>query len=149
MKNSSPKTLWTVVNNMLGRGNVMDEFPLKSGDTVVSSEEKPELFARFFLGKVDGLLNKSSLPNTALPSVVNGTLEEFTVGELRKVVGTFKRKKSFGPDEVPLLVFKDSLPVLEEHVLKLFNKIASSGAVPKGWKTAKLKPIFKKGDPSK
>jgi len=34
-------------------------------------------------------------------------------------------------------------------MLKLFNRIACDGAVPKGWKTAKLKPIFKKGDPSK
>jgi len=49
----------------------------------------------------------------------------------------------------PLVVFKDSLSILERQILKLFNMIMVVGKMPKVWKVAKIKPIFKKGDHSK
>lgn len=44
----------------------------------------------------------------------------------------------------PLVVFKDSLSILERQILKLFNMIMVVGKMPKVWKVAKIKPIFKK-----
>lgn len=59
----------------------------------------------------------------------------------------FKPKRSCGPDDIPLIVLKDSLQVMAYYIKKLFNKLALGDKIPSTWKYAKIKPIFKKGDP--
>jgi len=67
--------------------------------------------------------------------------------EIEKAVDSFKPKRSAGPDEIPLLIFKDSFPVICNQVMKLFNICFCSRMIPPEWKTARPKPIFEKGDP--
>jgi hypothetical protein len=51
-----------------------------------------------------------------------------------------------GPDEIPMIIFKECLGVLTPYLCHLFELIILKGRIPKVWKVARVKPIFKKGD---
>jgi len=148
MKDSSPQTFWRTVSSQLGRVNTLDEFPLCDDGHRIPEEEIPDVFGDYFVKKVETLLAGTNCQATAEPTITLHYLNEFTPLELETAVKSFKPKKSFGPDDVPLVVFKDSLPVMGNQILKLFNLIVVQGRIPDGWRLARIKPILKKGDPS-
>ena len=57
-----------------------------------------------------------------------------------------KPKKSCGPDELPVTIFKDHYGSLHAKLLYLFNLSLNAGIVPNSLKIAKVVPIFKAGD---
>jgi retron-type reverse transcriptase len=57
-------------------------------------------------------------------------------------------KKSCGPDELPISIFKNHGQLLSKPLQYLFNLSLKQGIVPTSLKIAKVIPIFKKGDRS-
>ena len=57
-----------------------------------------------------------------------------------------KNKPTAGTDQVPSFVVKDCIGAFVAPLCFLFNLSISSGIFPTCWKTARVTPIFKKGD---
>jgi hypothetical protein len=56
-------------------------------------------------------------------------------------------KKATGLDEIPAWLLKDNCSYLANPLTHIINASIMQGIVPKAMKKAKVKPIFKKGDP--
>jgi len=145
INDSSPKGFWNTVNGLLGRNCKDAQFPIVENGQLIPDDQLADKFSEFFLTKVNNFIHRSALLD---PPVQPGTqrLEPITCEEIRKAFSTFKPKKSTGPDDIPMLVLKCSQEVLMRHLSSLFNLIIAQCKIPEAWKTARLKPIFKKGD---
>ena len=59
---------------------------------------------------------------------------------------SLKADKSPGPDGHHPRVLKELAEQLAHPLTNLFNKCMKFGRIPKAWKVAEVRPIFKKGD---
>ena len=66
----------------------------------------------------------------------------FTVADVKRALTVTKSSTSCGPDGVPLLFLK-MFPELSEPLCNLYSMSIQQGCVPKVWKIAKVRPIFK------
>ena len=149
MKNSSSTTFWSTVNTLLGRSARPDAIRIVGQDgSFLNKEETVQEFADFFKGKVEKLINQNPIQDKPV-NISYSEIPEFTLEEIQKALKSFKPKKSSGPDEIPLLIYKTCFGPLEKPVHSLFKQITRSGKIPTIWKLARLKPILKKGDSSK
>jgi hypothetical protein len=150
MKNSSATTFWKTVNEITGRSSSIDEMAILSPDglSFINPEQLPQAFGDFFLSKVQKLVDQNPIEDEPVTLTYTG-LSPFTIQEIKDAVSSFQPKRSAGPDEIPMAVFKHGLETLEPYIKKLFDNITTRGKIPWTWKTARLKPIHKKGDRSK
>ena len=58
-----------------------------------------------------------------------------------------KPKFAFGLDRVPIIALKDAWSVIKVTILDLFRKIYETGIIPEQWKTGRMIPLHKKGNP--
>lgn len=71
-----------------------------------------------------------------------------TEEDLLKSIKKLKNKMTAGVDNVPSFVIKDCAAVFIEPLLTLFNLSLTTSKYPEVWKTARICPILKSGDPS-
>lgn len=148
LENSSPQGFWRTVNSLMGRENILDEFPLREMVVDVQAADKPDKFADFFQDKVKNLISQSNITVSHNPVQTLQKTEPFTVEEIKTALSTFRPKKSFGPDEIPMMVLKHGINTLIKPIEMLFSIITYTTKMPPAWKVARIKPIFKKGDPT-
>ena len=78
-------------------------------------------------------------------------MSPFRHDELREAIGRLSSGKAFCKGDVPIECFKVFAeapgPVMDE-LLQLFNSCLETRSVPRGWLTARVTLIFKKGDPA-
>ena len=65
---------------------------------------------------------------------------------IRAVIKRFKNKKSSGMDGFSNKVLKDICPEILPHLTKVINLSIRTGQIPVFMKTARIIPVFKKGD---
>lgn len=98
------------------------------------------------------LLNPGELVEPILycePNVYCAALDDdFSLIELKNVLGAAKNNKAPGCDGVPFEFFKNANLEFHTELLKLFNLINSTGRVPNQFKRSIIFPLFKKGDSS-
>jgi len=149
MKNSCPKTFWSTVNNLLGSAPDRGEIEIRDDEGIVLQQDAAaEMFSSFFKSKVDKLIAINPVKDES-PCLMYKPMEDFTLEEIERALGSFKPKKSFGPDEIPLIVVKCCFRTLSRHVQHLFSLIVERGQIPVAWRMARIKPILKKGDSTK
>ena len=83
--------------------------------------------------------NSSKLSHEFMFSSVN---EE----DVLKLIYSLKNTKSAGVDDINSFILKTSAPVIVKPLTYLINRSLSEGIFPSKWKTAKIIPVFKKGD---
>ncbi len=146
MKDSSLKTFWHTVNTLLGKSVGPDDIQLFDENNVaLNQDDMVQAFADFFRTKVEKLAAKNGIIDDVHPDLVYEGTREFSQGEIEKALSSFKPKKSFGPDEIPMTVLKSCAKPLMPQIQQLFKLITSKGAIPKVWKVTCIKPIHKKG----
>ena len=74
-------------------------------------------------------------------------LNPTTPNEIEKIIKKFKMGKALGPNSIPVNILKANADILAAPISKLINTSFDSGVFPDFCKTAKVIPIFKKGDP--
>ena len=94
-------------------------------------------------------------PSPSLPSLdSSGTLErdpatwmnrEFSNNEIQYVLKTLKNGKAYGWDQIPNEALKNLPDCMVEKITLLFNKIKSSGIMPKGWNRGRVTLVHKRG----
>ena len=71
---------------------------------------------------------------------------EITMEEMKSGLKLLKNEKSHGYDKVINEFMKFNSELYHKVLLKLFNKVLSSGVFPKEWAVGEIVPILKKGD---
>ena len=66
--------------------------------------------------------------------------------EVASVIKALKNKKSSGMDGISNETLKCCSPIIERHLARAFNKCIDEGVFPDIFKTAKVVPLFKKGE---
>ena len=86
--------------------------------------------------------------NESLPFHVRHQFEFSLVceDEVLKHLYSLKNTKSVGIDNISSFILKTSAPVIVKSLTYLINKSLLEGIFPNRWKTAKIIPVFKKGD---
>ena len=74
-------------------------------------------------------------------------LEPVTETEVFNVVNKFTNKTSKGYDDIDMTLLKNVIHVILYPIVLMCNKSLESGVFPDSMKTAKVIPLFKKGDP--
>ena len=115
------------------------------------SNELPDLekLNEFFVN--DGSTLSSRLPQTAHSSgsfncdktLFMGPNREF---EVASVIKALENEKSCGLDGISNEILKCCSPIIERHLALVFNKCIDEDVFPDTFKTAKVVPLFKKGD---
>ncbi|CAK1593695.1 unnamed protein product [Parnassius mnemosyne] len=82
------------------------------------------------------------LPSTHLHSLY---LSPVDANELKKIITNLKNKKSCGYDNISIQIIKKSIEYISEPLVYLLNLMIETGTFPHELKTAKIKPLFKKG----
>ena len=71
-----------------------------------------------------------------------------TFEEVKDVIRSLKKNKSFGGDQLLNEYFIESLDILSSHLVDIFNAILNSGYFPNQWSEGIIVPVYKKNDPS-
>ena len=96
------------------------------------------------LGKGPKLPDNITLPSVKISDSLNIDTSEFTLMELNTVIKQLKSSKAFGPDNIPAIIWKDSL--FYELLLKLCNFCFLNKPCPSIWKKSQITPVPKKGN---
>ena len=74
-------------------------------------------------------------------------LSPTTVNEVESAIKELQDKKATGPNSIPSKILKNNKDVLSKPLCDLINLVFVSGTFPQQLKTAKIIPVYKKGDP--
>ena len=86
------------------------------------------------------LLNLSNPNNYELNDTI---VPDFTVENIKKVLGKFKRNKAAGPDGLPIEVYLDSSDTLLKILSLLFKSFYKYSIIPKEFSKINIHPIYK------
>ena len=115
------------------------------GDLTTSDKEKADILNTFF-SSVFTQENTQNIPEFL--SRCSKELKSIVVTEeqIDKALVKLNSNKACGPDGIHPKFLKELHSSLSVPLCILFNKTMSSGTIPTQWKTAEVKPIFKKGE---
>lgn len=155
---NTSKTVWSVVSELTGQGSgscnsadlkIIDGF----GNIIEDGGSMADYFNNFFVNAPLEISNKIKAPrkNTLLEHIYNKLeLTPFTEEEVALLIkNKIKNKRSAGPDDIPMFLFKQSILASCVPVMtSLINDSFRAGVFPEELKCSKVIPVFKKGDPS-
>lgn len=142
-------SLWKAVEqarNSAPRTDIPHELSFK-GVKMTDPDDKLEAFREFFLSKINAPTTPKSEPKIETTEL-KFEEEIFSSERIDKAFSMTKSKNSYGHDLIPMKVLLDAYPTIRNHVLDLFKKVEQGQNLPNKWKTARIIPLFKKGDKS-
>lgn len=152
------RQLWQLANEVTGRttkkGNNSKVGPIEGCATDAESAKKINTFFATVASNLQKHIKtpkktfKQYLPK--LDSVPNKKLKLRTVSrqKVEEIIDNMKSKTSFGHDTMSNRMVKYVKEEISIPLTHLINLSIRHSYVPQTWKTAKMVPIFKSGDPS-
>lgn len=146
------KVTWNIINTELNNRKTNDDKQITikhNGITYKDPEEISKLFNKHFIEVTGNIKNNDSMNNT--PDNNEIEINKFRLDpvgetELNKLIDSLKNKYSSGFDEIPVNIFKYISKSINKVIIHLINSSFISGIFPQKLKTAKLVPVYKKGD---
>ena len=83
--------------------------------------------------------------STSNPFVIPPISKDFVLKQLTSL----QLKKSTGLDNISSKILRIAAPIIAGHLTRIINTSITECNFPSVWKTAKIIPIYKKGDPTK
>ena len=133
---------WKTIKDLAGK-NSNSTIRIKGG----SAEKRIENWSNHFknlLGKKANLPDDQTLPSVKISDTLNICTSNFVATELKSAVKQLKASKAFGPDNIPALIWKDTL--FHNVLLGLCNHTLNTNQSPKVWHQSQIIPMPKKGD---
>jgi exonuclease III len=140
-RSTNPKHFWQALNEKLGKYKSSDIELEIDGIKISDKKELEGHFGRFFQSKVTKLSIDPVIPISLQKPLMPLTFE---IDELTTAIKLMSNKKSFGIDEVPQNLFKDTIDSVKEPILNLINSFSRYG-LPTDLKIARVIPLHKKG----
>ena len=114
------------------------------GNLTKDDKEKCEVLNDFFSSV---FVDEGDGPVPTFTSDYKSELSNISITneDMQKALYKLNSTKSPGPDQVHPRVLKELAQQLSYPLRRLFEKTLRDGKIPKSWKVAEVKPIFKKG----
>ena len=149
---SDTKTLWSVLNSLIGKSNNKTEITelfydnRYVTDNVQICNKVNDHFASAGLKAQQSIPNKTGDPTVYLKKVKND-MSRITVSdcELSKLVCSMKTKRSCGIDSISNDLLKSIFVSIREPFCYVVNRSFADNIFPTAMKTAKLNPLHKGG----
>ena len=117
----------------------------ENGNVMVNSEAVLKRWKEYFEKLINEENNKD--PRTEEAEVVNEEVNCVSREEVQNALRRMKKSKDFGPDELPVEIWKCVEEMGIKFLTRLFNRLLMSERMPKEWRRSVLIPIYKnKGD---
>ena len=143
---SQPKHIWKLSNEKLKPKNILPAVMTYKGCKFTSPADIAAQFARHFQSVYVTQALKDS--PTCLPNAFTTHLiDPITEIEVQSSISSIKSPQSCGPDNIPGFIIKGCSYTLVPVLTTLFNKSVQLSIFPDVWKSSKVIPTFKKGDP--
>lgn len=132
---------WRVINDLAGRKE-KPSIRIKGGSP---SKRKSNWLSHFksLLGNPPKLSN-TPLPKIQIAEKLNIETGPFTLDELNTVIKSLSNNKSPGLDNIPTIIWKDS--IFHHNLLEFCNHTLTSLSSPTSWLKGGIIPVPKKGD---
>ncbi|KAK3574719.1 hypothetical protein QTP86_015389 [Hemibagrus guttatus] len=117
----------------------------RDGRVLTSEESVQRRWKEYF----EELMNEEDEREKRVEGVnsVEQKVDKIRKDEVRKALKRMKSGKAFGPDDIPVEVWKCLGEAAVEFLASLFNRVLESERMPEEWRRSVLVPIFKnKGD---
>lgn len=148
------KTMWQLVNEKLGKESTKNE-PRQlffDGEVITDQNKISNVFADYFANSIK-ILTENKQINTEKDCTTTSTnaintmcFSPVTEESVCNIISNLPNKKSCGLDEVPIKLLKECCPELAHYLTIIINQSIYFGQFPALLKTAKIVPIYKKGD---
>ncbi|XP_062605203.1 uncharacterized protein LOC134266991 [Saccostrea cucullata] len=140
------KKFWSFIKSR--RTDMCGVSPLKKdglthNDSATKADVLNRQFASVFFQEAPGDL--PPLGPSTIPDVPKITVSVNGVEKLLKYVNP---SKATGPDNIPGKLLREASTELAPAMTLLFQASVDQGRIPDDWKSAKIAPVFKKGDRS-
>jgi hypothetical protein len=151
ISSGNQRSLWEAVKIAKNVPQARIPSVIKDGNKLAETPgDQAQMFADFFFNKTRKIVEETLVS----PTVFNGSkkLEDdheviiIKEDDVCKVFTSLKEKNCHGFDRIPLRILRDGAMVLSSPYTKLFTAIISQCKVPEQWKTARIIPLYKKGD---
>jgi len=161
-KANSVKQLWRNLNTLFslkhnnGKKQIINKLVIKDVE-ITDDAEISNTFNSYFCTVGEQLvakLNQLNDPNSTKnfkqyigkPVLNSMFCQPVEYSELAKLIANLNTTKSPGPDNISPKLVKECTTELVEPLLHLYNLSLNSGVVPETLKTAKVIPVYKKGE---
>ena len=154
---SNTKLLWNNINKLLSKNKyktkeIQGTFLSDANIPINNNYDIANAFNQYFSNLPSKLI--SNLPTTNCnykdflkkASPKSFFISPVSVSEIIQTANTLKKNFSCGYDEIPSLIFIESIPYIANILTDLFNISFSNGIFPNCYKLAKVIPIYKSGD---
>ncbi len=150
--NNKTKSMWDIVKNATKpTRNLVENVVLKDNDRDVNDPATVaslfnQYFSRIAVDLTKGFQPQNSTSDVSLKVLDTMFVSETSSYEILKIIGKLKNKYSAGLDEFPDCLLKTCAPAIIHPLTHIFNASLCTGIFPDIFKTAKIKPLFKKGN---
>ena len=152
----NPKKAWRTINDVLGRNrkhSTINEIKLP-GKTVTSTDELVEVFNDYFrnigprLAESVPNYNDVSFRQFVAQQPNNFSFRPVSVTLVYNLLVKLSTSKATGMDNIAAKVLQIAAPVVAPSLTEIFNMSIDTQQFPSEWKTAKVIPLFKRGQRS-
>lgn len=145
---SNPKKFWKNLNSLLHNSSKNMPTKIKFNDSVISD---PTAIADAFNQHFSSISNTKCSNYSYLSSCkMQGSSFDFSTiypTDVQQAISDLKAGSGMDPDGLEVRFIKVASHVLSFPLANLFNLSLSTGVVPPMWKSARVTPIHKGGDP--
>ena len=141
----NPKLLYQYLASKSKPKETIPNLKKPDGTMTETDSEKANVLNKFF-ASVFVHEDDKPLPTFKADYKTKLTNVNITTDDMLKRLKSLKVTKSSGPDGVSPKLLYENADQLAYPLKKLFDATMLSGKIPKKWKIAEVKPIFKKGD---
>ena len=147
------KVTWGVINKLSGKTKqIAKKSMIVNGFLISDDAEIANQFNRYFTSVAEDLVN--NIPTTesyfkkylSEPNVKLIFMKPTTPDEIQNIISTIKPKLSCRIENIPSKVIKYSPKTILKALSHVFNLSLAQGTFISSFKTAKVIPIYKKGD---
>lgn len=139
------KCMWAIYRENIGKEEHSD---IGIGENI---EQLPTLYNKFLLNKIPDIikiLNNVKTDVQINPNSRSMLLRPVSEAEVCGFATKMKNKYNAGVDEIPASIVKMTVPYICHVLSFLINNALEQDVFPGQLKTAVIRPIFKKGDPT-
>lgn len=145
---SNPKRFFQYIASKTRHKENISNLTKADGSLTETDKEKASVLNSFFCS----VFTKENLENVPVFEDVKNDLNldmvKISQSEMQKALCALNVNKSPGPDGLHPRILKELSNELSLPLTALFNKSLTSGKLPSQWKSAEVRPIFKKGNKS-
>jgi len=146
------KAMWRLINREIGKApEYEDKLELKIGNNLtLNPTEITDRLNTHFVSAVEDLVKQKtnrSAYNLKINQCPNSIfIYPVTEEEVIDLIKSLKGKPTSGDDDIPENLVKQCMYLIKGPLAHIYNLSLNLGVFPDKWKTARVKPIHKKGD---